>query len=221
MAINILIIDDDKRPLTRMVDNLRRADSERLLGVIEIDDSIVDLDTVEKYDASKYGVKFDVALIDYQLSSTFTGILFSAWIALALRIPRIALSTADYPGDPSYFSCAILKREITDNPESVIQRIASCVEMYNSDTWLSEQHQQLVEEYQKLLQGGTKTPALEQLDTLLDKFERILDAKQEGEIKKVLEYELRMEEYQKRQKDFNDRFEALSQKLQRLQGDKQ
>lgn len=84
MAINILVIDDDKRMAIRLMNNLKRADQSNILGEIEVDDSIKELETVEKYDVSHYGIKFDVALIDYQLSCSFTGILVSAWIALDL-----------------------------------------------------------------------------------------------------------------------------------------
>lgn len=52
------LIDDDKRPVTRLVSNLRRADTGNALGVIEIDDSIVQLDMVEKYDVSKFNTTF-------------------------------------------------------------------------------------------------------------------------------------------------------------------
>lgn len=215
MAINILIIDDDKRYVSRLVNNLRRADTGNVLGVIEVDDSIIQLDTVEKYDVSKYNTTFDIALIDYQLTSTFTGILVSAWIALYLGIPRITLSTAAYPGDPSYFNGSILKREITDTPTVVIQRIIDCVETYNSDVWLSNQHRQLVEEYQGLLRTNGDTVALAQLEELLDRFERILDAQQDAEIKRVLAFEQQASEQEKQ--DFEKRFTELYTKLQRLQ----
>lgn len=216
MALNILIIDDDKRPLMRLVDNLKRADTEKVLGAVEIDDSIVHLDMVEKYDVSKYNTRFDVALIDYQLTSSFTGILVSAWIALHLRIPRMALSTAPYPGDSSYFNGAILKREITDAPASVIQRIADCVETYNSDEWLNNQHKQLVEQYQFLLKTNSNAPELSQLESLLDRFERILDAQQDSEIKKALAYEQLTATSQETTHAYDTRFEELYAQLQQL-----
>lgn len=217
MAINILIIDDDKRPVTRLVSNLRRADTGNALGVIEIDDSIVQLDMVEKYDVSKFNTAFDVALIDYQLTSSFTGILISAWIALYLRIPRMALSTAAYPGDPSYFNGSILKKEITDAPTEVIQRIIDCVETYNSDEWLNNQHKLLVEQYHSLLQASNNAPELAQIEELLDRFERVLDVQQDTEIKKILAYEQQTEGYQQKTCDFDKRFATLSQQLQKYQ----
>lgn len=219
MAINVLIIDDDKRPVTRLVSNLRRADTGTALGVIEIDDSIVQLDMVEKYDVSRFNTTFDVALIDYQLTSTFTGILISAWIALHLRIPRMALSTAAYPGDPSYFNGAILKKEITDAPQDVIQRIVECVETYNSDEWLNNQHKLLVEQYQCLLKTNNNAPELSQIESLLDRFERILDAQQETEIKKVLACEQQAVADQKKTQEYNKRFDELYAQLQKLRGE--
>ena len=85
------------------------------------------------------------------MSSSFTGILVSAWIALYLQIPRLTLTTASYPGNPAYFNGSILKNEITDSPEVVIQRILECVENYNAELWLAKQHQELVAEYQHML----------------------------------------------------------------------
>lgn len=217
MAINILIIDDDKRPVTRLVSNLRRADTGNVLGTIEVDDSIVQLDMVEKYDTSKFNTTFDIALIDYQLTSTFTGILISAWIALHLRIPRMALSTAAYPGDPSYFNGAILKKEITDSPAAVIQHIVDCVETYNSDEWLNNQHKVLVEQYHSLLQANNNVPQLAQIEGLLDRFERVLDAQQDTEIKKILAYEQQTGAYQQKTCDFDKRFADLSLQLRKYQ----
>jgi hypothetical protein len=219
MAINVLIIDDDKRPVTRLVSNLRRADTGNALGVIEIDDTIVQLDMVEKYDVSKFNTTFDVALIDYQLTSSFTGILISAWIALHLRIPRMALSTAAYPGDPSYFNGAILKKEITDAPMEVIQRIVECVETYNSDEWLNNQHKLLVEQYQCLLKVNNNTPELSQIEELLDRFERILDEKQDSAIKKVLAYESAVTDDQGKIQEYDKRFDELYAQLQKLRGE--
>lgn len=151
MAINILVIDDDRKMAERLMRGLQRADKENVLGEIQVDDSVIKLETVENYDISHFETTFDVALIDYQLSSSFTGILVSAWIALYLQIPRLTLTTASYPGNPAYFNGSILKNEITDSPEVVIQRILECVENYNSELWLAKQHQELVAEYQHML----------------------------------------------------------------------
>ena len=80
MAINILVIDDDRKMAERLMRGLQRADKENILGEIQVDDSVIKLETVENYDISHFETTFDVALIDYQLSSSFTGILVSAWI---------------------------------------------------------------------------------------------------------------------------------------------
>lgn len=68
----------------------------------------------------------------------------------------------------------------------VIQRIVECVETYNSDEWLNNQHKLLVDQYQCLLKANNNSPELSQIESLLDRFERILDAQQETEIKKCL-----------------------------------
>lgn len=216
MPINILVIDDDKKIVDRLMTILRRADQGHVLGIIEVDDSIVQLNTVEEYNISQFNTAFDVALIDYQLTSTFTGILVSAWIALYLRIPRITLSTADYPGDPSYFSASILKREITDAPETVIQRIQECVDTYKSDEWLGRQHRALVKEYQTLL-SENNTTQLTQLETILDRFERILDAKQDSKIKACLAYEYSKDSFIEKEKAYEMRFNELYTQLQQYQ----
>lgn len=140
-----------QRDLSLMMRGLQRADKENILGEIQVDDSVIKLETVENYDISHFETTFDVALIDYQLSSSFTGILVSAWIALYLQIPRLTLTTASYPGNPAYFNGSILKNEITDSPEVVIQRILECVENYNAELWLAKQHQELVAEYQHMV----------------------------------------------------------------------
>lgn len=188
MAINILVIDDDKRMAIRLMNNLKRADRSNILGEIEVDDSIKRLETVEKYDVSHYGIKFDVALIDYQLSCSFTGILVSAWIALDLQIPRLTLTTAAYPGNPDYFNGAILKNEITDSPRDIIQRISDCVEDYNADLWLAKQHQALVLQYQALLKDEENSgpQGLSSIETLLDRFEKIIDYARKSRLKKYL-----------------------------------
>ena len=183
MPINVLVIDDDKRIVERLMKNLKRMDSNKILGEIYVDDTITELENIEKYDVSDFKNKIDVALIDYQLSCSFTGILVSAWIALDLGIPRLTLTTAAYPGNPEYFNGSILKQEITDSPGIVIERIKECVECYNSELWLNKQHHALVIEYQNLLKEGDRTSEfdLNAIQNILDKFERILDDRQERE----------------------------------------
>ena len=217
MAINILVIDDDKRMAIRLMNNLKRADQSNILGEIEVDDSIKELETVEKYDVSHYGIKFDVALIDYQLSCSFTGILVSAWIALDLQIPRLTLTTAAYPGNPDYFNGAILKNEITDSPRDIIQRISDCVEDYNADLWLAKQHQALVLQYQALLKDEENAgpQGLSSVEALLDQFEKIIDSRQEEQIKKVLMYEREKDGFIKRKEENEKKLSALYLQLNR------
>lgn len=217
MAINILVIDDDRKIAERLMRNLQRADKEGILGEIKVDDSIIKLDTVENYDISHLGASFDVALIDYQLSSTFTGILVSAWISLHLQIPRLTLTTAAYPGNPAYFNGFVLKDEITDSPEIVLQRIADCVDNYNAELWLAKQHEELISEYQRILDddGVINQEELKSIEHLLDRFEKIIDAHQEERIKKVALYERSKDVFVKKQQENEERLSTLYDTLNR------
>lgn len=217
MAINILVIDDDRKMAERLLRGLQRADKENVLGEIQVDDSVIKLETVENYDISHFETTFDVALIDYQLSSSFTGILVSAWIALYLQIPRLTLTTASYPGNPAYFNGSILKNEITDSPEVVIQRILECVENYNSELWLAKQHQELVAEYQHMLDddGLTNQEELKSIEHILDRFEKILDAHQEERIKRANLYEQAKDEFAKKQQANEEKLSKLYEELNR------
>lgn len=212
--MNVLVIDDDVKISERLMGNLRRADHAGVLGIIKVDDTVIKLDSVEEYDISQYDVKYDVALIDYQLSTTFTGILVSAWIALHLKIPRLTLTSAAYPGDPAYFNGSILKNEIVDTPQEVIRRIVECVENYEADVWLSNQHQELVAEYQRLLKcdGVLDRQYLVQVEGLLDRFERILDVHQEEHIKKVSMHEKEQDSFKKRQRENEEKLAELYRK---------
>lgn len=215
MAINILVIDDDKRIVMRLMNNLKRADESGVLGIIEVDDDVTKVDTLEKYDISHYETAFDVALIDYQLTCSFTGILVSAWIALYLKIPRLTLTTAAYPGNPDYFNGSILKNEITDSPKDVIKRIVKCVDNYNSALWLNKQHQALVFQYQELLKGENPEarPEFSAIQALLDQFEKILDEQQEEKLKKSLLYEQNTNEFIKREEKNEKKLSELNAKL--------
>ena len=217
MAINILVIDDDRKIAERLMRGLQRADKENILGEIKVDDSIIELETVENYDISHFETTFDVALIDYQLISTFTGILVSAWIALHLQIPRLTLTTASYPGNPAYFNGFILKNEITDAPEVVIQRISECVENYNAELWLAKQHQELVAEYQHMLDddGLINQEELKSIELILDRFEKILDAHQEERIKRANLYERAKDEFAKKQQANEEKLSKLYEELNR------
>jgi len=221
MAINILVIDDDVRSVKYMMKNLKRADDAGVLGTIVVDDKVTRLDTLEKFDISGYDITFDVALIDYQLTCSFTGILVSAWIALDLKIPRLTLTTAAYPGNPDYFNGSILKKEITDSPQDVIQRITSCVDSYNAEVWLDKQHQALVSQYQELLKedGAESQPEFSEIQTLLDRFEKILDAQQEEKIRGILMYENTTSDFVKRQEENEKKLAELNGKLNHYLGE--
>ena len=198
MAINILVIDDDRKIAERLMRGLQRADKENILGEIKVDDSIIELETVENYDISHFETTFDVALIDYQLSSTFTGILVSAWIALHLQIPRLTLTTASYPGNPAYFNGFILKN-------------------YNAELWLAKQHQELVAEYQHMLDddGLINQEELKSIELILDRFEKILDAHQEERIKRANLYERAKDEFAKKQQANEEKLSKLYEELNR------
>jgi hypothetical protein len=215
MAINILVIDDDARGVRYMMDNLIHADVAGIIGSIVVDDGVTKVETLEKFDVGKYGTKFNVALIDYQLTCSFTGILVSAWISLYLKIPRLTLSTAAYPGDPDYFNGQILKNEITDDPNSVIQRIKECVEGYDAEVWLNWQHRDLVLQYQKMLEevDPDSKPEFTAIQKLLDHFEKILDTRQEERIKCSLIYEQSTSEYVKMREKNEKQMLELNEKL--------
>ena len=217
MPINVLVIDDDKRIVERLMKNLKRMDSNKILGEIYVDDTITELENIAKYDVSDFKNKIDVALIDYQLSCSFTGILVSAWIALDLGIPRLTLTTAAYPGNPEYFNGSILKQEITDSPGIVIERIKECVECYNSELWLNKQHHALVIEYQNLLKEGDRTSEfdLNAIQNILDKFERILDDRQERELQKILSYENIKDDFSKKEQENEKKLSDLNKKLEK------
>lgn len=65
MSINILIIDDDKKSVERLINSLRRADKSNIIGECIVDDSVIYEDNIEKYNPMKFGVQFDVLLVDY------------------------------------------------------------------------------------------------------------------------------------------------------------
>lgn len=213
MALNILVIDDDVEIAQRLMNNLKRADVAHVIGDIQVDDSIIRLESIEKYDVACFGKKFDLALIDYQLNSSFTGILVSAWISLHLNIPRITLTTAPYPGEPDYFNDFILKNEITDSPSVVISRIVNCVENYNSKEWLERQHRALVQKYQELLvdanRGQDLSNQLVTIASLLDHFEKIIDTQQEADAKLKIQYT-------RESIEFRNKADASSNKIREL-----
>ena len=218
MSFNILVIDDDKTVVERLMKNLKRADEADVIGEIRIDDSLAKESELENYDpTNKFGIKFDVVLIDYQLGCTFTGILVSAWMSLIMKVPRITLNTAPYPGGTNYFNDFILKREITDTPTEVLQKIIGCIENYDEAKWLEEQHKLLVQQYQRILKEKTGTPnsLLANLENLLDKFEKIIDSKQEATIKQVLATEEKNEEFLTKLQNNEMKIKSLKEQLEK------
>lgn len=189
MSWNILVVDDDKQAVERIMHTLKRADSNNDIGDIIVDSSVTANGTnLEAYDPeSIYGINFQIVLIDYQLGCSFTGVLVSAWIALKMKVPRISLTTAPYDQDTSYFDGSILKREITDNPQIVIKQIADSISEYNAHDWLNKQYLQLVNEYHAIIDNDCLATQEQRtsIEILLDKYEKILDAKQEERIKEA------------------------------------
>lgn len=127
------------------------------------------------------------------------------------------MTTAAYPGNPDYFNGAILKNEITDSPRDIIQRISDCVEDYNADLWLAKQHQALVLQYQALLKDEENAgpQGLSSVEALLDQFEKIIDSRQEEQIKKVLMYEREKDGFIKRKEENEKKLSALYLQLNR------
>ena len=122
-----------------------------------------------------------------------------------------------YPGNPEYFNGSILKQEITDSPGIVIERIKECVECYNSELWLNKQHHALVIEYQNLLKEGDRTSEfdLNAIQNILDKFERILDDRQERELQKILSYENIKDDFSKKEQENEKKLSDLNKKLEK------
>lgn len=191
MAINILIIDDDKRAVERLVNNLKRADDGNEIGECIVDDSVIAEDNLEKYNPLQFDVKFDVLLVDYQLNSKFTGVLVAAWIMLQFKIPKLTLTTGMYPGPKDCFDGFLIKDELLENPKGVIAKLIQIVNTFNAKQWIENQHRALVEEYQTLVEykangkiNYSDENMLLLLEKLLDKFEKVIDEEQEKEIKR-------------------------------------
>lgn len=221
MPINILVIDDDKKVVQRLINNLKRADIHNKIGVCVVDDSVIQEENIELYNPMKFGVDFNVLLVDYQLCSQFTGVLVAAWIMLQIKVPKLTLTTGTYAGPKDCFEGFILKDELLSNPECVIEKLCDVVEQYNSKQWLEEQHKALVGEYQTLLKSCTHGSAnyadennLKLIETLLDKFEKVLDEEQEKEIKKRMAELENKSKYSENIRMQNDKIEVLSQRLE-------
>lgn len=83
--------------------------------------------------------------------------------------------------------------------------------------WLAKQHQELVAEYQHMLDddGLTNQEELKSIEHILDRFEKILDAYQEERIKKANLYEQAKDEFAKKQQANEERLSKLYEKLNR------
>lgn len=221
--INLLVIDDDKSAVERAMRHLKRHDTGNVLGECIVDDSIMGK-KLEDYCPSTQPVEFDAVLIDYQLiGQQFTGVLVSAWMTLQLGIPRIALTTATYNGPKNYFDGFIRKDEIHDNPEQIIQRIKTYIENFNYSKWLNTQYAELVSEYSKLLLKAEASclvpPEVEQLKVLediLDKYDKILDTKQDERVKEKMEYLKTKEAFQAQELEHERKMQTLQGQLEQL-----
>ena len=101
--------------------------------------------------------------------------------------------------------------------EVVIQRILECVENYNAELWLAKQHQELVAEYQHMLDddGLINQDELKSIEHILDRFEKILDAHQEERIKRANLYERAKDEFAKKQQANEEKLSKLYEELNR------
>lgn len=220
-SINILVIDDETTYVNRLMNTLKRKDTQNRIGQIIVDNSMLGEKSLEQYDASIYNTKFDIVLIDYQLGCSYTGILVSAWMMLQLKVPRMTLTSGAYPGPRDYFDGYITKDEIIDSPNEVIDRITSCVETFNYNKWLEKQYDQLVDQYSKMLSDDQNLKLnpyekenLESLANLLDKFEKIIDEEQEKVIKLKMEYINNQVSFTKKEEIYN---QELFEKQKQLQ----
>ena len=220
-TINILVIDDNKREVERLFKIIKKADINNIIANYVIDDAITKLGNLEEYNPNNYGIDFDVLLVDYQLNCSFSGALAAAWIMLQKPMPKFTLTTGVYPGPQEGFDGFILKNDLLNKPEEFITQILCAVESFNSKQWLEKQHEQLVGEYQRLLddkQQGRANGADEEkiviLEKILDKIEKVLDVEQERIIKEkrlILDDE---KSFRERINQQNEKMDELDKKLE-------
>lgn len=222
-SINILVIDDEIDNVNRLMETLKRKDTQKRIGQVIVDNSMLRFNSLEQYDASIHNIKFDIVLIDYQLDCSYTGILVSAWIMLQLKVPRMTLTSGVYPGPKDYFDGHITKDEIIDSPNEVIDRIISCVETFNYNSWLEKQYDQLVVQYSKMLSDNQELKLnscekenLESLTNLLDKFEKIIDEEQEKIIKLKMEYISNRIGFAEKEKKYNEEIFEKQNEIQKI-----
>ena len=101
-----------------------------------------------------------------------------------------------------------LFENVTDNPQDVLEYLKDRITNYDSSSWLEKQHQILVNQYQTLL-TREDTEQLANIENLLDRFERIIDSKQEENIKRSIEIE-------KQSSKFNSQMEATQKNIEEL-----
>ncbi|MFT8362718.1 MAG: hypothetical protein ABF608_06010 [Sporolactobacillus sp.] len=218
--INILVIDDEVKPVQEFMNYLKESDDDNQLGRCLVDNKPISCNKLEDYNVQQYDFKIHAVLIDYQLNTEFTGILVAAWMMLQLQVPRITLTSGDYPGPPNYFDAFIRKDEISDNPQEVIRRIVKCVQDFDYEKWLKRQYKELASEYRKLIHNEEKDGLslseeydLRQLSTILDKFDKLFDARQNEHIKKEESYLLGQDPFRQKEKDFKEKMAALMKNL--------
>ena len=83
--------------------------------------------------------------------------------------------------------------------------------------WLAKQHQELVAEYQHMLDddGLTNQEELKSIEHILDRFEKILDTHQEERIKRANLYEQAKDEFAKKQQANEEKLSKLYEELNR------
>lgn len=227
-TINILVIDDNKKEVERLYRIIKKADKDNVIANFVIDDEITRLGHLEDYNPNNYGVDFDVLLVDYQLNCNFSGALAAAWVMLQKPMPKFTLTTGVYPGPQEGFDGFFLKNDLVNSPEQFIVQVLDAVETFNSKQWLEKQHELLVGEYQNLIEdkqqgrtNGADEDKIAILEKILDKFEKILDAEQDREIKekyafinekrdfwcKIDQQNKKMDELEKKLKEYLKRIE--------------
>lgn len=217
--MNILVIDDEVTIVDRLMQQLKRNDNEGVIGEYRIENELPQ-ENLELYDIDKYDISFDVILIDYNLNCKYSGILMSAWMMLQMRVPRLTLTGGVYSGPKNYFDGFIEKNEISDNPCAVIARISDCVNHFDYLKWLKLQYEELAQQYMALLSDdeikGLIPPdkaQLEQLNQILNKFEKIIDAEQEEKIKEKQKYIELSKEFRDKETEYSDKMADLEEQL--------
>lgn len=220
-SINILVIDDEVEEVQDLLNYLKKNDKANRLGICQVDNKLIRCKSLEEYDVHQYDIEFNAVLIDYQLNREFSGILVAAWMMLQLRVPRITLTSAAYPGPKSYFNSYIRKDEIADHPQDVIDRIVGCVNSFSYEEWLNEQYQELAAQYGAMVQEEEQSGLcpidkknLEQLGIILDKFDKLLDAEQEKQIKEKEEYLAQTDPFRQKEQAHTKKMEELMKQLE-------